>query len=99
MRLLAYGATFPDATIVYCPSDMVLMVNVDGSYNSETDGRSRTGVFIYCGRSADSNFINGPIECISTIIPTVVTSAAETEYTSLFIGGKTTLPLSTPVWI
>ena len=93
MRLLAYGATFPDATIVYYPSDMVLMINVDGSYNSEPGGKSRAGVFSHCGRSNNPNFINGPIECISTLIPTVVASAAETEYACLFIGGKAALPL------
>lgn len=93
IRLLEYGATFPDATIVYYPSDMILKCNVDGSYNSEPDARSRAGAFIYCGRTNDPNFINGPIECISTLIPTVVSSAAETEYASLFIGGKALLPL------
>lgn len=93
IRLLEYGATFPDATIVYYPSDMVLKCNVDGSYNSEPDARSRAGAFIYCGRTNDPNFINGPIDCISTLIPTVVSSAAETEYASLFIGGKALLPL------
>ena len=93
MRLLAYGATFPDATIVYYPSDMVLMVNVDGSYNSEPGCQSRAAVFSHCGRSLDPSFINGPIECISTLIPTIVASAAETEYASLFIGGKAALPL------
>ena len=93
IRLLEYGATFPDATIVYYPSDMVLKCNVDGSYNSEPGARSRAGAFIYCGRTKDPNFVNGPIECISTLIPTVVSSAAETEYASLFIGGKALLPL------
>ena len=93
LRLLAYGATFPNATIVYYPSDMILKSNVDGSYNSESDGRSRAAVFSYCGRSADPSFVNGPIECISTVIPTVVASAAETEYASLFVGGKSLLPL------
>ena len=93
LRLLAYGATFPNATIVYYPSDMILKSNVDGSYNSESDGRSRAAVYSYCGRSADPSFVNGPIECISTVIPTVVASAAETEYASLFVGGKSLLPL------
>lgn len=93
MRLLAYGATFPDATIVYYPSDMILKSNVDGSYNSEPNGQSRAAVFTFLGRTNDPNFINGPIECLSTLIPTVVSSAAETEYASLFIGGKSLLPL------
>ena len=88
LRLLAYGATFPNAT-----SDMILKSNVDGSYNSEYDGRSRAAVYSYCGQSSDPSFVNSPIECISTVIPTVVASAAETEYASLFVGGKSLLPL------
>ena len=93
IRLLEYGATFPNATIVYYPSDMTLKCNVDGSYNSEPEARSRAAAFTYCGRSDDPSFINGPVECISTLIPTVVSSAAETEYASLFIRGKSLLPL------
>jgi hypothetical protein len=93
IRLLEYGATFPDATIVYYPSDMVLKSNVDGSYNSEPGAKSRAAAFNYLGRTNEPDFINGPIECISTLIPTVVASAAETEYASLFIGGKSLLPL------
>ena len=93
IRLLEYGATFPNATLVYYPSDMILKCNVDGSYNSEPGARSRAGAFSYCGRTNDPNFINGPIECISCLIPTVVASATETEYASLFIGGKSLIPL------
>jgi hypothetical protein len=93
IRLLEYAATFPDATIVYHPSDMILVGNVDGSYNSEPNARSRAALFTYLGRTADPSFVNGPIECLTTIIPTVVSSAAETEYASLFIGGKALLPI------
>ena len=93
IRLLEYAATFPDATIVYYPSDMILMSNVDGSYNSETNAGSRAAAFHYLGRHSDPTFINGPLECLTTVIPTVVASAAETEYASLFIGGKSLLPL------
>ena len=93
IRLLEYAATFPNATIVYYPSDMILMSNVDGSYNSEPDARSRAAAFHYLGRLNDPDFINGPIECLTGILPTVVASAAETEYASLFIGGKSLLPL------
>ena len=69
------------------------MSNVDGSYLSELHSRSRAAAFNYLGRANDPTFVNGPIECISNVIPTVVTSASETEYASLFIAGKTLLPL------
>lgn len=93
IRLLEYAATFPNATVVYYPSDMVLMSNVDGSYNSEINAQSRAAMICYCGKTNDPNFINGIIECLTTIIPTIVSSAAETEYASLFVGGKALLPI------
>ena len=48
-HLLAHMATFPSATIVYYPSDMILRVSCDASYNSESGARSRSGVFMYLG--------------------------------------------------
>ena len=90
IRLLEYAATFPNATLVYYPSDMILYIDGDASYNSESEARSRAGVFFYLGNANDPTFkfINGPIDCISTIIPTVVSSASEAEYATCFIAGK-----------
>jgi hypothetical protein len=79
-HLLAHMATFPAATIVYLPSDMILRVSCDVSNNSEIGARSRSGVFMYLGSATDVGFINDPIECISTVIPTVVSSAAEVVF-------------------
>ena len=90
IRLLQYAATFPDAVLVYYPSDMILYIDADASYNSESGARSRAGVFFYLGNAKDPNFefTNGPIDCISTIIPTVVSAASEAEYATCFIAGK-----------
>jgi hypothetical protein len=92
-RLLHYADTFPNASITYRPSDMILMSNADASYNSESNARSRGAVITWCGKANDPNFRNGPIECISTLLPTVVASAAEAEYATLFIAGKSLIPL------
>ena len=92
-RLLHYAATFPNASITYYPSDMILMSNADASYNSESNARSRGAVITWCGKSNNTDFTNGPIECISTLLPTIVASAAEAEYATLFIAGKSLLPL------
>jgi hypothetical protein len=92
-HLLSHMATFPTATVVFLHSDMILRVSCDASYNSESCARSRSGVFMFLGSATDTNFINGPIECINTVIPTVVSSAAEAEYASLFLAGKAALPL------
>jgi len=92
-RILAYCATYPNATIVYHPSDMILKVCSDASYNSETKGRSRAANFKFLGRANDRTFINGPIECISTVIPTVVSAASEAEYAGAFIAGQGSMSL------
>jgi hypothetical protein len=83
-RLMQYAACWPDARITYVPSDMQLAGQADASYLSETGSRSRAGGVLY----TSSTGINGSIECISTIIPTVVASAAEAEYAALFIVGQ-----------
>ena len=89
-RLLQYAATWPNAGITYRPSDMLLYIHSDGSHLSETRSRSRAGGFYYLGKRHDEGFstANGPIGSLSTIIPTVTASAAETEYASLFVNGQ-----------
>ena len=90
-RLLQYAATWPNAEIVYHASDMVYAVHTDASYLSETYSRSRAGgVHMLTDASPpDQLKVNGPVECISTIIPTVVSSAFEAEYAAMFINGNT----------
>ena len=92
-QVLKHMGTYPDATIVYYASDMLLEIFGDASYNSERNARSRGGGFFHCARYNDPAFINGPILCVSTLIPTVVSSAAEAEYATLFINGRLAIPL------
>eukprot|EP01034_Spumella_vulgaris_P024130 gene24130-30440_t len=92
-RLLQYAAHNPDASITYHASDMVLAIHSDASYLSETKSRSRAGGFHFLtNRKTNSNsvtLVNGAIECISTIIPSVVSSAGEAEYAGMFINATT----------
>lgn len=94
-RLLQYAATWPDASIIYTPSGMCLKGSSDASYLSETNARSRAGGVLYLDSDqqqeddSSKKGINGSIECISSIIPTVVSSAAEAEYAALFLVGQT----------
>jgi hypothetical protein len=89
-RILHYAKKFPDAHIVYKPSDMVLLAHSDASFNSETKARSRAGgVFFLGNRNHDHSSNNGSVECISTIIDAIVASAAEAEYGGLFLVGQT----------
>ena len=72
---------------------MILRIIGDASYNSERGARSRAGVFYHLGLANDDTFINGPILCLSSLIPTIVCSASEAEYATVYIAGKEGLPL------
>lgn len=92
-HLLGYAATYPNAKLVYRPSDMILRMDSDASYNSETGARSRASYCAWLGKANDPTFINGFIDVVSALIPTVVSVASEAEYAALFIAGKGGLPL------
>jgi hypothetical protein len=85
--LLQYAASHPDASIVYHASDMRLIVHTDASYLSETQARSRAGGFHFLGNQGpvDEQYVNGAIQCMSSIIPAVTSSAAESEYAAAFL--------------
>jgi hypothetical protein len=91
LQLLDYVATYPDATIVYEPSDMMLQLHSDASWLSESESRSRAaGIFFLLSKDSlgDPDAINGCIDCYSTIIKSVVGSAFEAEYAGLFLAGQ-----------
>jgi hypothetical protein len=91
LRILHYGHTYPNASITYYASDMILSIDSDASYLGETGARSRAASTFKFVTRDNPDYENGLIECISTIIPTIVTSAAEAEYAALFIAGQTGL--------
>lgn len=91
-QLLDYVATWPDATLVYHPSDMMLMQHSDASWLSETLSRSRaSGISMLVKKDmlGDPAAINGAIDCFSTIIKSVVGSAFEAEYAAMYLNGQT----------
>ena len=47
IHLLRYCATYPDATLTYSASDMILHIHTDASFLSEPEAKSRAGVFFY----------------------------------------------------
>jgi hypothetical protein len=91
IQLLHYAATWPDATIVIRPSGMQLVVQSDASYLCESESRSRAAyIFFLTDRDklGDPSATNGAIDCSSTIIKSVVASAAEAEYAAMFYAGQ-----------
>jgi hypothetical protein len=45
--LLNYVATYPNDSIVYCASNMILCAHVDAGFFNETNSYSRAGAHIY----------------------------------------------------
>ncbi len=92
IRLMQYAASHPDAGIEYRASNMRLQSHSDASFHCESNARSRAGGIHFLTTDANRNnpaAINGAIEVISTIIPSVVGSAAEAEFASLYLNGMT----------
>jgi hypothetical protein len=91
-HFMQYAATWPDASVAYHASDMILHAQSDGSYLSESNARSRAAGFCFFGEKQNTNgtpsLINGALSVFSTIPKLVVCSAAEIEYAALFLMGR-----------
>jgi hypothetical protein len=87
-RLLGYAAKHPNATIVYHPSDMLLLAHSDASYLSRPHSGSVAGGFHFLGKVHDPTFFNAPIFCVSTLIPVIVAAVSEAEYAAVFGNGQ-----------
>jgi hypothetical protein len=51
IKLLSYCNTHPESKIRYYSSDMILHINIDASYLSEDEAKSRAGGFFYMGNA------------------------------------------------
>jgi hypothetical protein len=89
-HFLQYAATWPNAQVTFHASDMRLLIHSDASYLSESQSRSRAGGFQFLSNNGDpiAAPVNGAIDVMSIIIPSVVASASEAEYAALFINGQ-----------
>lgn len=96
LQFLNYCATHPDATIRYKASDMVLLIDSDASYLSESEARSRAGGYFYLGSDLHKpQRLNGAIHILATIIKNVMSSAAEAEVGAAFTNAKEAIPMRT----
>ena len=97
-HLLDYCHTHPDAKLLYHASDMILHINSDASYNSESKARSRAGGYFYLGNTASvrpTMHNNGSILNSSTIMLNAMESASEAECRALFNNTKEAVALRT----
>ena len=94
LHFLQYAATYPNAQLQYHPSNMRLILSSDASYLSESQSRSRAGGVHYLSTLGppEAAPFNGPIDVVTTIIPTVVSAASEAEVAALFLNGQAALP-------
>ena len=85
--VLNYLHHYPNASLVYYASDMLLHIESDASYNSEPGATSRAGGVFYLGKRTD-DFVNGPVDETSVRIDAVVSAASEAEYAAIFINAR-----------
>ena len=88
MRLLGYAAAHPNHRLTFRACDMVLYIQSDASYLSRSQGRSVAGGICYFGNREEAEVVNGAVQVMSAIIPTVVSSVAEAEYAACFMNAQ-----------
>ena len=90
-QLLDYLDTYPDATIRFRASDMIMNVHSDASYLSESDTRSRACSHFFIGwspKDGDPIKLNGAFFTLCAILWFVIRLAAEAELGALFLNCK-----------
>jgi hypothetical protein len=97
--LLDYLATYPNATIRYYASDMVLSIVADAAYLVLPNARSRcAGLYTLTDAShtdPPQPKPNGPVHVLCKTLRGVPASAAEAETGGLFLNGQEAIPLLT----
>jgi hypothetical protein len=98
-KLLNYCASNPDTTIRYIASDMILTIDSDASYLSESKSRSTAGGYHYLSNKPSTAHpkppLNGAILVLCQILKEVVASASEAELAALFHNCREACPLRT----
>jgi hypothetical protein len=101
-HLLNYVATHPERMIRFKRSDMQLKIATDSSYLSETKSRSHDGGYHYLSNLRPARLIlpedplpmmNGPVHVHCSIMPMIVSLAAEAETGGAYYNGKDAVPL------
>ena len=94
--LMDYLHTYPHGVLRYYAIDMVLKVTSDAAYLVQPKARSRAAMHYHLGWR-NSKGTNGPVNILCKTIKNVVSSAAEAETGSIYMGGKHACPMRTAV--
>ena len=92
---LDYSATYPDATVRYEASQMILRIHSDEYYQLETEYRSRAGGHCFWGSPNynDNKENNGAIHTTCEITKNVILAASEAKCGAIVINCKSAVPL------
>jgi len=95
--LLDFVATYANATIRYCKSDMILYVESDAAYLVMPNAKSRYAGHFYLSNKANPSLSrpsrNGPIPTECKTIRNVVASAAQAETAGIFNNSQIAIPI------
>jgi hypothetical protein len=99
--MLQYMAHHDEPELTFRPSNMVLTIHSDASHNSEPRSRSRAAGLFFLGdpifNGADDTSciadMQGAVEALCVIVPTVCQSASESEYAATFLNAQAAEPL------
>ncbi len=92
--LLNYVATYPNDSIVYQESNMILCAHLDAGFLNKTNSCSQAGAHIYLLEDDPSPRFNGAILSNAQIIKFAMALAAESELAALFITAREMIPHS-----
>jgi hypothetical protein len=90
-QLLDYHTTYPDATIQFKASDMILNIYLDALYLSKSDTCSQACGHFFMGwtpNNGDPIKLNGAFFTLCAILRFVVASATEAKFGALFLNCK-----------
>jgi hypothetical protein len=90
--LLNYVATYPNDSIVYLASNMILCAHADAIFLNKTNSYSRAGSHIYLLEDNLFPRFNGVILSIAQIIKFIMALAAKSELAALFITAQEMIP-------
>ena len=100
IQLLNYAAANPNAILRYVASDMILHVESDASYLSESKARSRYAGYHYLSSQPSATPHSDPVPPFNAavhvpcqILKEIVSSAAEAELAGLFHNAKEACPI------
>ena len=99
--MLDYMATYPNPSITFKASDMILWVSSDSSYLSVPGGRSRVGGYHFLGNKPNFSkplapqrtFINAPIHVEASILRNVMGAASEAEIAGGYVNARMAVEL------